>query len=704
MIYTEYNKLTKINLMNEAGSISLDETGKVLKERPANVIYCELSGKLYGIISMGDIAHASDDGEKAVRINRKFTSLKPNEYMKAKKIFKEKEKINAVPVIDENGRLLGDYTRWDDLFALQHLNLLDEHPYHADFLRERGGEENNYFVLVKPNDAFGEKPSLMEKWKSRLDRMGVHTKVIDRMSVPEYIDKASLVLFTDEDELRGSFTLIKNIYHQEISWGKLYTYKKVWEKARKEIRNKTLNQCLEYIKKKGAHILAIQFEDNGSEYYNRLMNKDIPQKFIDAGVPESAAPPLSAREDFFEELYTEEYANAVAWPPFRIEQFNGGIKRLKDISGKYHNVKDGERLTVENPHEFDKTIYFFGPCVFVGYHVEDKHTIESFLQVKCNSEGNRCKVVNLGCPDTLVGTVWRILSTPIKENDIIVVDIRKFNIQCTDILNLTNALGKNDAPGKWFTNGLRHCNHKVNAIYADAIYETIRPVLETADCSGDLIDMGNQTVFDIYFNCYFNNFNPNLYGKIGSIVMNCNPFTNGHRYLVEVALRYVDFLIIFVVEENESFFTFDERFALVSAGVSDLQNVMVVPSGEFILSQRTFPEYFLKVEDMDLIENVEYDITLFAEQIAPRLNITYRFVGEEPQDAVTNEYNQAMKRILPQKGINVIEIPRKENNNGIISASLVRKCLEEGNCTDLKELIPQSTWEILFGKLKQDNR
>ena len=441
-------------------------------------------------------------------------------------------------------------------------------------------------------------------------------------------------------------------------------------------------------------MLTIQLRDNGSEYYHRLVSKDIPQKFIDAGVPEDAGVILSAREDFFEELYTEEYANVVAWPPFEYEQFSGGM-RLKDISGKYHNVKDGERLTVENPLKFDRTIYFFGPCFITGWHVEDKHTIESFLQIKCNSEGNSCKVVNMGCPDTLVGAVRRMFSTPIKENDIIVI---YSYIECTDNLNLTNALERNNVPGKWFTSLLKHCNHKVNEICADAIYEAIRPVLEKPDRSGNLIDLRNQTVFNTYFNLYFNHFNPDLYGRVGSIVMNCNPFTNGHRYLIEESLKYVDFLIIFVVEENKSVFTFDERFAFVNAGVSDLHNVMAVPSGQFILSQNTFPEYFIKTEDEDLIKNVEYDITLFAEQIAPRLNITYRFVGEEPQDVVTNEYNQAMKRILPQKGINVIEIPRKESENGIISASLVRKCLEDDNRTDLKKLIPKSTWEILFGE------
>lgn len=104
----------------------------------------------------------------------------------------------------------------------------------------------------------------------------------------------------------------------------------------------------------------------------------------------------------------------------------------------------------------------------------------------------------------------------------------------------------------------------------------------------------------------------------------------------------------------------------VCAGVSDLSNVMVVPSGPFILSQTTFPEYFIKLADENIVRNVEYDVTLFAEQIAPKLNITYRFPGEEPEDMVTNEYNRAMRRILQTKGINFVEIPRKQNDKGLL--------------------------------------
>lgn len=526
--------------------------------------------------------------------------------MRVRRIFQEKEKINAVPVVDENGRLLGDYTRWDDLLVLEHLNLFGEHTYDADFLRE--GEGNNHIALVKPNDAFKKKQRIMGKWRSELDRIGVRVEVIGRTSVPEYIDKVDLVLFTDQDEWRGSVTLIENIYHKELIRDKLYTYKGFGEKARKEIADKALDidKCLAYIREKGVHILALQFRDNGSEYYHRLVSKDLPQKFIDEGVMPSFHLPLSAMEGFFEELYTEEYADAIARIPFKIEKSNGS-NRVKDISGKYHNVKDGERLTVGSPYEYDRTIYFFGPCVILGAYVEDKHTIESFLQVRCNSEGNSCRVVNLGCWDNPASTVQRMLSTPIRENDIIVTYLDSREFQCVDNLNLTNALEKNDAPAKWFVNVLEHCNHKVNKICADAIYEAIRPVLEMPERSGNLIDMVNQdqSVFDIFFNCYFNDFNPDSYGRIGSIVMNCNPFTNGHRYLIEEALKYVDLLIIFVVEEDKSVFTFDERLGFVNAGVSDLLNVMVVPSGQFILSQNTFPEYFIKVEDEDIIQNVE---------------------------------------------------------------------------------------------------
>lgn len=167
-------------------------------------------------------------------------------------------------------------------------------------------------------------------------------------------------------------------------------------------------------------------------------------------------------------------------------------------------------------------------------------------------------------------------------------------------------------------------------------------------------------------------------------------------------MKQTDYLIIFVVQEDRSLFSFGERFAMVHDGVADLDRVMVVPGGEFIISQVTFPQYFVKVIDKDLIENVNYDITVFAEEIASRLHISRRFVGEEREDPVTNEYNNAMKRILPSYGIELVEIPRLMKDDQVISASRVRKCLEEGDIVRLDTLVPESTKRILFGTRDND--
>jgi [citrate (pro-3S)-lyase] ligase len=150
------------------------------------------------------------------------------------------------------------------------------------------------------------------------------------------------------------------------------------------------------------------------------------------------------------------------------------------------------------------------------------------------------------------------------------------------------------------------------------------------------------------------------------------------------------------VEEDKSLFSFNERYEMVREGVKDLKNVKIAPSGNYIASQNTFPEYFLKIEDEDIENNVEKDLTLFAEGVAPQLNITYRFVGEEKADKVTDTYNEAMKRILPEHGIEIIEIPRKTTADGdIISAKRVRERLQTYPFGDLSELVPESTMRLL---------
>jgi phosphopantetheine adenylyltransferase len=183
-----------------------------------------------------------------------------------------------------------------------------------------------------------------------------------------------------------------------------------------------------------------------------------------------------------------------------------------------------------------------------------------------------------------------------------------------------------------------------------------------------------------------------------AIVMNCNPFTKGHRYLIEQAAKRERHVYIFVVQEDKSNFKFEDRFRLVRENIKDLQNVTVLPSGEFIISYLTFPDYFTKEGAVPNEKpSTEMDLLIFAACIAPSLNIKTRYVGEEPYDPVTKAYNEQMKETLPYYGVDVIEIPRIVSDTSLkaISASEVRRLLKAGDTLALRELVPQATYDFL---------
>lgn len=170
--------------------------------------------------------------------------------------------------------------------------------------------------------------------------------------------------------------------------------------------------------------------------------------------------------------------------------------------------------------------------------------------------------------------------------------------------------------------------------------------------------------------------NESDYNKsVGAIVMNCNPFTLGHRALVEYAAAHCDVLHIFVVEEDRSLFPTDLRFQMVTAGTSDLPNIRIHLSGSYIISSATFPTYFLKADEDAATLQSQLDITLFASRIAPALQISKRFAGTEPDDPITAHYNESMRTILPQHGISFCETPRYVQNGLPVSASRVRALL-----------------------------
>lgn len=185
-------------------------------------------------------------------------------------------------------------------------------------------------------------------------------------------------------------------------------------------------------------------------------------------------------------------------------------------------------------------------------------------------------------------------------------------------------------------------------------------------------------------------------GNNGAVVVNCNPFTNGHLHLIEQAAARVDHLYVFVVREDRSVFPFDVRYRLVEAGVRHLANVLLLDTSRYIVSAATFPTYFLKRDDPVARIQMELDVALFASRIAPFFAIGRRFVGTEPNCALTDGYNEAMQRLLPGYGIELEVVERKRTAGDVISASRVRELIGRGELTALAAYVPATTLVYLL--------
>lgn len=216
-------------------------------------------------------------------------------------------------------------------------------------------------------------------------------------------------------------------------------------------------------------------------------------------------------------------------------------------------------------------------------------------------------------------------------------------------------------------------------------------------------------------------------GRNGAIVMNANPFTKGHRYLVEQAASQVDNLYVIVVKEDRSRFPYVERKAMIEAGCAGLDNVIVCEGSDYAISAATFPTYFLKKLDDATDTQIALDLDLFVNHIAKPLGVTVRFAGSEPEDALTRRYNELMAEILPgtsvavvrqdhqpdselvegsavrqaRRPIDFVEIPRLEQNGNPISATSLRHALDKGNLKEAMEYIPKSTVPYLVADLAE---
>lgn len=362
-------------------------------------------------------------------------------------------------------------------------------------------------------------------------------------------------------------------------------------------------------------------------------------------------------------------------------------------------------------------IYVIGPCIVEGTLV--LHEEESFLA--CLYE-KVAAVTEDFCVIGLIVSGWafslykEILDNlTVTENDIVITVARYAKVyhdmvntgMYHDDLNIWELLDTRQCA--WFYDIPIHTNYIGNDNLSKHIVEDyLSPLLRDVKERPVYLKIGSRSLGSEEQKCleeYIQSikglhFAREAGNRIGAIVMNCNPMTKGHWYLIEQASRQVDWLYIFIVQEDRSEVSFEQRFEIVKRQVAKnrgrVEHISVVPSGEFVLSYKTMPIYFEKEEKKDAKLDATADLQIFGEYIAPQLGITTRFVGEEPIDLVTRQYNEYMKQILPYYGINVTEIPRMQIEGEIVSASKVREYMRLGDWDKVKAFVPEETYNVLI--------
>lgn len=400
-----------------------------------------------------------------------------------------------------------------------------------------------------------------------------------------------------------------------------------------------------------------------------------------------------------------------------------GSARHADARGAFLNVRNGIRATSDGPLRWDNSIYLFGGCTLFGYVVDDANTIPSHLQRVLNRRVSErsWRVVNYGTwGGNFEHSHLRLGDIAFREGDIVLVNHAMGNrlddSLCSSCFDLSEAFSGHSLSGEQYYDRVIHCGAYGYRVLADYLFEKLSHLFSAkgVPLSDGVrkLDLGtaeampeglSSFVRGVEEECPF----PLREGKrVGCLVMNCNPFTLGHRHVIEYASSRVDYLIVFVVEEDRSLFPFEDRIRLVRQGVSDLGNVHVHRSGSLIISTTTFPGYFVKSDPGKADVDPTLDVEMFAKWIAPQLGISVRFAGEEPFDFVTRGYNEKMSEVLPLHGISFVEIPRKtvllpDGSRMAISASSVRKELELGDYDALARLVPGTTLAYLrvrFGR------
>lgn len=425
---------------------------------------------------------------------------------------------------------------------------------------------------------------------------------------------------------------------------------------------------------------------------------------------------------YIKQLYTEKYDNkfnelfSYTPPVIRATKV-----QLSDFENTLVSVRNGLRTTVNQPETVDRKVIFFGSSTTFSIGMSDEDTLVSQVQKQVNRAHDGIKLENHGVLGmNLLLAMNNLVQTDINPNDIVVFfdfdEFNNINDDCITRIDLNDVSRGSD----FFIDLTKHQCHfspKGNQVIGKIISDNILlPLIDrhrvsisnSIEPDDKVLDVLEKFKYFLYkqtaqalescdMNSYLemlDSYTPEPEQKVGSVAVNCNPITIGHMHLIEHASKQVDKLFIFVIEEDKSFFKFEDRLKLVSESTAHMDNVTVLRGGKFICTELTYPDYFAK-ENSEAKADASVEAWFFCEYIAKKLNIDIIFLGDEPKCEITRQYNEKMQELLPKYNIDVEIIDRVSTDGEVISASSVRKYLEYKNFEQIRKIVPESTYLFL---------
>ena len=206
----------------------------------------------------------------------------------------------------------------------------------------------------------------------------------------------------------------------------------------------------------------------------------------------------------------------------------------------------------------------------------------------------------------------------------------------------------------------------------------------------------------------------NLHSQLGDcsdtavVIFNSNPLTIGGRYLAEIASRRSRRLLVLVIqgktdsgshgnhEDNVMEFSFKDRLAMTEKALSDLQNVIVMPSGPYLIGRDDFPKGYLS-ETLGAASAHAYLNCMAFCHICRALGIRSAYAGDEPRDEMSEIHLNTLRQLCAQNEIVLKVAERKRIDDKYISSSMVRKALATGDMETAEKLVPASVLPYLAG-------